>query len=79
MCDCVDGSEVLFKLFGNCCGIVCPQGNEVPGDDSVVSVVLLCTPSGFSGDVRIGLNAELGLSAKFGNAGSELVCDGYIP
>ena len=70
---------MLFELFGNRCGVVCPQGNEVPGDDSVVSVVLLRVPSGCSHDVGIGLNAELGLSAKFSNAGSEVVCDGYIP
>ena len=79
MCDCVDGDEVLFKLFGDCCGVVCPQGIKVPGDDPAVLVVLLCIPSGCRGDVGIGLNAELGLSVKFSNAGSKLVCDGYIP
>ena len=66
-CDCADGDEELFKLFGDRCGVVCPQGNDVPGDESVVSAVLLCSPSGCRCDVGIGLNSELGLPANFGD------------
>ena len=67
LCDCAGGDEELFKLFGDCCGVVCPQGNEVPGDEFAVSAVLLCSPSRCSGGVGIGLNSELGLPAKFGD------------
>ena len=70
---------MLFELFGDRCGVVCPQGNEVLGDDSAVPVVLLHVSAGCSGDVGRDLNAELGLSVKLGNTGSGFVWRGYIP
>ena len=94
MCNCVDGGEcafccsgvvwvgacdVLFAWFGDCCGVACPQGSELPGDDSAVSIALRCVPSGCCCDVGIGLNAEVGLSVKFGMTGAGFECKGYIP
>ena len=69
---------MLFEWFSDCCGVACPQGSELPGDDSAVSVVLMCVSAGCSGDVGIGLNA-VGLSAKFSMAGAGFECKGYIP
>ena len=56
-CDCADGDEELFRLFGDCCGVAGPQGTDVLGDKPVVSVVLLCSP--FGCDVGICLDSEL--------------------
>ena len=76
---CVGACDVLFEWFGNCGGVACPQGSELLGDDSVVSVASGCVSAGCCGDVGMGLNTEVGLFAKFGRMGAGFECMGYIP
>ena len=70
---------MLFEWFGDCCGVACPQGSELPGDDSAVLFGLRCIFAGCCGDVEIGLNAEVGLCTKFDLEGAGFEGEGYIP